>query len=214
MRILLFTFCFLSLTSCFSTYVYFDEPQPSEGTYLTEAPLELQGKWHDSTTISLKITPTCLIISERIIDSVDKSVRIDADTSCLSDSIRLHKAGDYYVLNLLHKDKKWQVFIIEKQKNGDQVWYYPETAPYFGKGHGLKVKQIDQTYRQKEIGDSLYKEQKPFFKKSLRPGKKVEKVNAVHYTGQFRIKDIEKVTIPENVFWILRANGKVFTRDL
>lgn len=213
MRTIFYILSFLSLTSCFSTYVYFDEPQPSKGTFLTEAPTELHGTWFDSTEIELKISSTCLIMKERIYDSLDNSIRFEADTSCLSDSIMLYKAGDYYVLNLLHKDEKWQVFIIEKKSNGDQVWYYPETAPFFGRGHGLKVKEVEKTYRLKQIGDSIYKEQKPIFNKSFRPNKKVEKINAVHYSGQFRIKDIQKVAIPENVFWVLRSNGKIFTKD-
>lgn len=213
MKFFLFFLLVFLFTSCFSTYIYFDQQQPRNGIELSSAPDELLGKWKDSTGLKINISTTCLLMTVPKKDNIGTVVGIDTSYSCLSDSIKLQKAGDYYVLNLLHKDEKWQVFIIRKDQNGDQVWYYPQTAPYFGKGHGLKVERIDATYKLKEKGDSIFVEQKPLFKKSFRPNKKVESIDAVHYNGQFRIKDIEKVIKPENVFWILKANGTIVVND-
>lgn len=206
MKNLLIISCFFVLSSCL--HVYFDRPQPKKGIILSSVPQEVQGRWADSMDI-IQVTDNCLSMFESQTDSVGNIIGVDSTYYFLSDSINIQKAGNYYVVNLLERGQGWEVYIIDKHANGDVYWYYPKTAPYFGKGHGLRVDRIDQNYKQIEINDSTFKEKKPLYKKSLKPNKNVTSVNSVYYKGQFRIKDIDKIIIPENIFWVFKADGTI-----
>jgi hypothetical protein len=190
----------LGLSSCF--HLYFDQPQPKKGIKLTTVPVELQGRWFRDNDTSY--------IDENGLFNYDfDSIKgkFIKDRYALSDSILLFKSGDYYVLNF--KDKSWwEVVIIERKRNGDIYFYYPSTAPYFGKSFGLRVHKIDQHFGSIWINDSVARDRHILFKKRLSLKKGISR-KAVYYKGQFRIKDIKKVTIPENVLWIFKNDGTI-----
>lgn len=197
----------LMLVSC-HTAVFFDQPQPKNGIVLHEVPIELRGEWTCETE-TITISEKCFEYDYTSTDNLGNQVDSDPDLYCLSESINIQQAGDYFVVNIFmpDEDQGWQVLIIDRQKNGDIIWYYPITPPFFGKGHGLKVERVEKKYNTKIINDSTYKEVRPLFKKSLKPSDKVEEFTAVYYSGQFRIKDIKRILIPENIDFIFRKNG-------
>ncbi len=181
------------LTSC--TNVYFDQPQPKNGKNLEFVPRELHGKWVDKLD-TIYITKNGFTEVNVKTDSLDKITSVKTEKIFLSDSLVLNKAGKYYVINLLEK-KNWQVIIMDKQSNGDIIWYYPAKPPFFGQGRDLKVKKvigkingietIDKSLTNKDKGSSM----------------------TVYYKGQFRINDIKKVLLEENQLWIFKSDGSI-----
>jgi len=180
--ILPFIFLLVIINSC--TNVYFDQPQPKNGKNLKFVPKELHGAWVDNLD-TIYITKNGFVEVNVKTDSLDNIISVKTENILLSDSLILNKAGKYYVLNLLEKGN-WQVIIMDKQRSGDIIWYYPAKPPFFGEGHDLKVKKvigkingvetIDKSLSNKDIGSSM----------------------TVYYEGQFRINDIKKVILEEN----------------
>ena len=206
-RFILFGFLFISIllfTSCLS--VYFDQQQPKNGIVQHTIPEEMQGRWGDSTG-TLVISDDCMITFKLKADSLGNLVASDTTQMCLSDSINIQKANEYYIVNLLDSDANWSICAIKVFDDGTINWYYPATPPFFGKGCGLKVRKV--TYTSKI--ESENRKKTPFFKKCLKPDEDKWEINEVSYTGQFRIKDIEKIIIPENVFWSLNPDGTINT---
>ena len=191
--VILLALIFAFLSSC--TNVYFDQPQPKNGENLNFVPNELQGKWVDKLD-TIYITKNGFEEVNVKTDSLDNIISVKKEKFFLSDSLVLNKAGKYYVINLLEKEN-WQVIILDKQNNGDIVWYYPSKPPFFGEGRDLKVKKvigkingvetIDKSLTNKDKGSSI----------------------TVYYKGQFRINDIKKVILEENQLWIFKSDGSI-----
>lgn len=181
------------LTSC--TNVYFNQPQPKNGKHLKFVPEELQGKWVDKLD-TIFITKNGFEEVNVKTDSLEKIISVKKEKFFLSDSLVLNKAGKFYIINLLEKGN-WQIIILDKQSNGDIIWYYPCKPPFFGEGRDLKVKKvigkikgvetIDKSLTNKDEGTSI----------------------TVYYDGQFRINDIKKVILEENQLWIFKADGSI-----
>jgi len=134
----------------------------------------------------------------------------------LSDSVVLQQSGNFCVLNyqlkrheLKERETPWSVLIISPQLNGDIIWYRPNLAPFFGKNCHLHVKQVEKTYAKKYINDSTSYERKPLYKKSLKESKRVDYIDGVYYSGQFRYKDIKKILLPGNIFFTLKKDGSI-----
>lgn len=190
---------FFNLSSCFT--VYFDQPQPKKGIKCTTVPDELHGKWiHESDTFYIDESGGFMYNFDSISGNYNKEGFI------LSDSILLFKAGDFYVMNHTKDKIWWQVQIIDRKENGDLYFYYPSTAPYFGKRLGLRVKNIEQEFEPVWLNDSIGRDRYVFFRKNLSM-KNVMTRNTVYYKGQFRIKDIEKIIIPDNLSIIYKHDG-------
>jgi hypothetical protein len=152
---------FLGLNSCF--HVYFDRPQPKNGIRLTTVPVELHGAWIDKTdTFFIDQTGGFMYNFDSISGKYIKEGFI------LSDSFQLYKAGDYYVANYTKDKIWWEVEIIDRKENGDLYFYYPSTAPYFGKRLGLRVSEIEQEFEPVWLNDSVGKDRRVIFKKSLK----------------------------------------------
>lgn len=189
----------LSTSSCF--HVYFDQPQPKNGIKLPTVPDELHGKWID-------VKDTFYIDGSGgfgyDFDSI--SGNYIKDGFLLSDSILLYRAGNYYVVNYSKDRIWWEVEIIERKENGDLYFYYPSKAPYFGKRLGLRVDKIEQEFEPVWLNDSIGRNRHVLFKKSLKMNNVMSR-NAIYYKGQFRIKDIKKVTILDNLTIIYKHDG-------
>lgn len=198
---LLLVILIASLTSCF--HVYFDQPQPKNGIQLFSVPQDLQGAWIDEGDTTY-IGENGLYMFDY--DSINQQFKKEGFT--LSDSVLLFKAGDYYVVNVTDDHIFWEVEILHRHENGDIYFYYPKTAPYFGKNLRLHVDSISQEFEPVMLNDSIGRDRRVLFKKSLKM-KHVMTRNAVYYRGQFSIKDIEKVVIPENLERIYRQNGTI-----
>ena len=187
--------------------MYFDQPQPKNGVLLSSVPEELQGAW--CSEYGGEMPKDTTFIDRRGMyhlkfDSV--AMKYVEESLFLSDTFLLYRAGDYYVTNATDDGKWWEINILHVQTNGDILIYYPSTAPYFGKRCGLRVDSIDQTYGRYGADSSDWIERTPLFKKSLSM-KNVLQRNAVYYSGQFRIKDIKKVIIPDNLVYNFRKDG-------
>jgi len=196
-----------SLSSCFR--LYFDQPQPKNGVLLSSVPDELQGAW--CSEFDEKIQKDTTFIDHRGMyhmkfDSLQ--MKFVEESLFLSDTFLLYQAGDYYVTNGTDDGIWWEINILHVQDNGDIHIYYPSTAPYFGKRCGLRVDSIDQTYGRYGADSSEWIERTPLFKKSLSM-KNVLQRNAVYYSGQFRIKDIKKVIISDNLVYNFRKDGTI-----
>lgn len=189
------------LNSCLS--VYFDQPQPKNGIQLKSVPKELQGSWIEKSD-TVYIGDNGIYHYE--FDSLSQS--FVKEGLSLSDSVLLYKAGEYYVVNFTDDYKLWEVEIIHRHDNGDLYFYYPRTAPYFGRNINLRVDSISQVYEPVMINDSTGRDRRVLFKKSLKM-KNVMSRNAVYYKGQFRIRDIPKVIIPENLDGIYKHDGTI-----
>ncbi len=200
----------LLLSSCFS--LYFDQPQPKGGIQLLSVPEDLQGFWVKDSSVDLDTDTVYIDATGQysfVFDSLAKVYRKEG--YFLSDSMLLFKAGDYYVANLSKDGIWWEVEIIELKENGDICLYYPKTAPYFGRGRGLKVLKIVQEYDPIPLKDHpIGRERRVVFRRSLGM-KNVYSREAVYYEGQFRIKDIEKVVIQENLAERYTFDGKWIT---
>jgi len=189
-----FTLLMVFISSC--TNVYFDQPQPKNGEILKFVPLELRGTWIEKLD-TLYITKHGFEEVNVKTDSFGTIASIKRETHILSDSLMLQKAGKYYVVNIREK-KNWQVVILDRQNNGDIIWYYPFSPPFFGEGNGLKVKKVKGNINGVEIID-----------KSL-TNKDKGSISSVYYQGQFRSEDIKKILIEENKLWIFKADGTIF----
>jgi len=192
----------LFFSSCLS--VYFDQPQPKNGVEQNTIPEEMQGRWESSTS-TIIISKNCMIAID--LEENDSGDLIAKDTTlmCLSDSINIQKANEYFIVNLLDRNGNWGICAADILSDGTINWYYPATTPFFGKRGGLKVRKVTYTYK-KETGK---RKTSPLFKKCLKPNKENWEINEVYYTGQFKIKNIDKIIIPENLFWSLKPDGTI-----
>lgn len=189
----LFIMLLLSLTSCVS--VYFDQPQPNGGELLTSLPKEFQGKWlGDDDTIN--INSTCLEVSKKIVDSLTMTTSVETVNYCLCDSVKMYKAGNYYIANLFKEDFGWEIFVFEIQKNGDLVSYYPSSPPYMGKRGGLEIIKVVSTIINEET-----LENDEIISKSIKQ-KNNQMIRQVFYKGQFRVKDVKKVIKEDNKVFV------------
>jgi len=188
-----FAFLLVFISSC--TNVYFDQPQPKNGEILKYVPTELQGTWIEKLD-TLYITKHGFEEVNVKTDSAGTIASIKRETHVLSDSLMLQKAGKYYVINIRER-KKWQVVILDKQNNGDIIWYYPLSPPFFGEGNGLIIQKVKGKINGIETID-----------KSL-TNKDKGSISSVYYQGQFKSKDIKKILIEENQLWIFKTDGTI-----
>ncbi len=114
MRITLLLILLYSVSSC-KNYV-FNSVQSASGVELNEIPKELRGEWKD-TSISIKLT--------------DKRLMIDETTLGLSDSVRIFKCDEYFVLNVRNWEYSitgkdfYSVFLFKnfkEEQNKTEVW--------------------------------------------------------------------------------------------
>ncbi len=114
MRLLLFLVSLVSLSSC-SHYV-FNSVQSASGVELSEIPSDLRGDWKDSSYF---------------IRLNEKMIQLKGLDLGLSDSVRLFKCEDYYLLNIRNNDylnksdEFFSVFIIKKYNEstqGTKIW--------------------------------------------------------------------------------------------
>ena len=204
-RFILVGFLFIGLlffSSCVS--VHFDQPQPKNGVEQNTIPEEMQGRWASSTS-TIIISQNCMIAIDLEKNESGDLVEKDTTLMCLSDSINIQKANEYFIVNLLDRNGNWGICAVDILPDGTINCYYPTSSPFFGRGSGLKVQKVTYTYK-KETGK---RKETPFFKKCLKPNDDIWEINEVHYTGQFRIKDIKKIIIPENLFWTLKPDGTI-----
>lgn len=199
----------MSLSSCF--HLYFDRVQPKGGVELTSVPEELQGQWFLRHSINESKSDSIYIDQNGWFTYDYDSIKNEyiREGLNLSDTLRLFKAGEYYVANYSEDRMWWEVEIIHRHENGDIYFYYPSEAPYFGKRLGLRVVEINEAYREweEEIMEYVETEKRP--RKRLKMGSDVFQRNAVYYSGQFRVKDISKVMIEKNLVQIYRVDGSI-----
>jgi len=192
-RLVFFVLLMVVISSC--TNVYFDQPQPKNGEILKYIPLELQGVWVDKLD-TLYITKNGFEEVNVKTDSSGTILSIKREAHFLTDSLMLKKADKYYIVNIREK-KNWQVVILDRQNNGDIIWYYPLNTPFFGEGNGLKIKKVKGKINGIETTDQ-----------SL-TNKDKGSISSVYYEGQFKSKDIKKILKEENQLWIFKADGTI-----
>lgn len=133
--ILLFLF-----ESCSS--IYFQEVQPKGGDNLTEIPKELFGIWHGDGE-GWKIDEYGFTNIDYKTDTLDNIIDTVYVTTPLSDSTRIYRAKDFYVLNLRKNSQYWKIVVIRPMNKGDIYFYYISDPEIFTKIKGIKLEKAN-----------------------------------------------------------------------
>lgn len=192
-NLLLIVFSLALLQSC--NPIYFVDPQPKNGILLTEVPKELQGVWNDQGKIVVNNQ------SFRVKNSKDEI----EDEWILSDSIRLFKLRDLYVLNTRQADTDWEITIIERNRKGDVSFYQTTDTNFFVKDKNLKLKEayfiIDEEYTKVHSLNLCDSE-----------GRIMEFQSAT-FSGKMRYKTLKNIINEKNLWIKLKSDGTIYTPD-
>lgn len=134
-------FLFLSLTFLFSSCVsiYFTETQPLNGKELTEIPEELIGIWKNGNNGYSGFDKNGGISTSYVKDSLDNIIDTLYEKVPLSDSVKMFKTKDIYVLNFKESGNPWEIIALQVQKNGDINGYWDNDPNLFSSDRNLKL---------------------------------------------------------------------------
>jgi hypothetical protein len=186
----------LLFSSCAT--IYFSEPQPAGGQRLYEVPKELYGKWfgetegwqinnHGLTNINIKTDSTGNIsYNEGIITQ-------------LSDSFRIYKAKELYIVHSKEHGDYWELTVFKPMKNGDINMYYTSDPHTFISDNNLILEGANFTYEDTLISFN-----------TLNPeGKDSLTFSSAVYSGQMKMKTLRKILTPKNLT-VLRKDGTIY----
>lgn len=195
MKLFLFTLSVLILSSCVS--IYFTEPQPKEGIFLSEVPKELHGSWHRGNYEMIIESKGSINYRTRHSDTITNKLDTLYENLILSDTVQLFKINNLYVLNYRVKNNPWEIVIIEKKRSGNIFIYGSTETEIFSKDKSLKFVNANFTIDDK---DTTVQTLKPNFGNS-------GKLNSVTYSGQMSFETIKKLTTRKYLFRILKTDG-------
>ena len=197
---------FLPLLFASCATIYFFDPQPKSGLLLNEFPVQLQGKWQDKEG-KVVITSNCYQYFSLKSDSAEKKTdKVDDDNMCLSDTVRLYKAGDYILVNLFHQNiSKWEIIcVIKKEKNDDLSFFYISDPEVLTKDKNLKLTNANFTI---DGVDTMVTTLQP-------PHQKQAELNSATFSGQMGKKTIRRITKKKNLVQTLKKNGLIVRKML
>lgn len=189
----------LLLASCSS--IYFQEVQPKGGVYQTEMPNDLYGIWFGETE-GWQINEHGITNIDFKTDSLDNIIDTLYNTTPLSDSLRVYRVNDLYVLNSRENSQYWEIVIFQPKKNGDIYLYYISDPKIFASIKGLKLEEASY-YIDGEL--RKVKTVTPEWESSL-------KFDDVVFSGQMKVKSLRKVlsSLPPT---ILKNDSTVFVAE-
>jgi hypothetical protein len=196
-------FIFLSLTFLFSSCVsiYFTETQPKNGKELTEIPKELIGIWKNGNNGYSGFDINGGISTSYIKDSLDNIIDTVYEKTPLSDSVKMFKAKDIYVLNFKEKGNPWEIIALQVQKNGDINGYWDNDPNLFSSDRDLKL--LKSVYANEEG------EYKTFT--SLDPKSQEElSLKSATFSGQMNFKTLKKMASKKRILFILKKDGTIY----
>lgn len=130
----------LLFASCSS--IYFQEVQPKGGDNLTEMPKELFGIWHGESE-GWKIDKYGFTNIDYETDTLNNIIDTVYKTTPLSDSTRIYRTKDFYVLNLRENSQYWEIVVIRPMDKGDIYFYYISDPKIFTKIKGIKLERAN-----------------------------------------------------------------------
>jgi hypothetical protein len=130
----------LLLASCSS--IYFQEVQPKGGDNLTEMPEELFGIWQGDSE-GWKIDKNGFTNIDYKTDTLDNIIDTVYTITPLSDSTRIYRTKDFYVLNLRDNSQYWEIVVIRSINKGDIYFYYISDPEIFIKIKGIKLERAN-----------------------------------------------------------------------
>jgi hypothetical protein len=132
----------LILLSASCSSIYFQEVQPKGGDNLTEMPKELFGIWHGDSE-GWKIDKYGFTNIDYETDTLDNIIDTVYKTTLLSDTTRIYRTKDFYVLNLRKNSQYWEIVVIRPMDNGDIYFYYISDPKIFTKIKGIKLERAN-----------------------------------------------------------------------
>ena len=189
LAVILLSFIFSSCSS-----IYFIEPQPKGGERESEMPKELYGLWFGENE-GWQFNENGITAINFEIDSIENIVDTTYQLLPLSDTFRIYKAKELYVINLINSEKNnnyWEIVIFERVTNGDINIYYPYKPEIFAHVKGLKLEEA--TY---------YIDGEKKIVKTLTPDfESPNEFNNAVFSGQMTIKTLRKLItkIPPIIF--------------
>jgi len=187
------------VSSC--AHIYFIEPQPKGGERLYEMPKELYGEWY-GTSNGWKLNENGITIANIKTDSVGNILDTTYQTAPLSDSLRIYKKKDLYVVHLKDKSEYWEIGILKTMGNGDIYTYQSSDQDKFASAKGLKLEEA--TYKingKRKIVKTLNPE----------ADESAHFLNAV-FSGQMKLKTLRKV-LKSLTPTIFKADGSIYEED-
>lgn len=182
--------------------VQFKETQPENGLRLNEVPSELYGKWNRALDDVL-INKEGLTIIEIKKDSLGNTIDTLYDRYVLSESFRLYKAEEIYVLHVRYEKDPWALFVMRFQKNGDINIYNFNNPDGFSKDKNLI---IEEAVFNVEGNDTIVKTLKPNFKAA-------SELKKVIFSGQMDIATLRKALKKNQLFLILKKDGTFYVPE-
>lgn len=170
----------LIVSSC--SHVYFTEPQPKGGERLIVMPEDIYGIWFGGSE-GWQFNEKGITNINIETDSIGTIIDTIYETNALSDSLRIYKAKELYVIHSRSNNNYWEIAILKPMKNGDINTYYTSNPVLFTSAKGLKLEEANyyidgelKTFKTLETDD----EGSMSFE------------NAV-YSGQMSIKTLRKI---------------------
>ena len=124
-------------------------------------------------------------------------------STSLSDSLRIYKAKEFYVIHSKENNDYWEIVILKPINNGDINLYCTSNHELFASDKGLKLQEatyIINGEEKKVKALNTNSEESAIFQNAL-------------YSGQMSIKTIRKMITIDNLLLILKADGSVFNPD-
>jgi hypothetical protein len=198
--LIIITISLLTLSSCVT--IYFTEPQPKGGERILKVPKELYGKWF-SETEGWKIDESGLTLIDVKIDSVLNTVDTTYKTSSLSESLRMYKEKELYILNSRDNRNYWDVIILNRLDNGDINIYRPTDPTLFNDDKKLKLKEavflINGEERTVQSLDPIYKDSSKF--------------QSALFSGQMDTETLRKIVKKDNLILIFKNDGSAYVPE-
>lgn len=195
MKLALLTILVLIFSSCVS--IYFTEPQPIEGIFLSEVPKELHGSWHRGNYEMIIESKGSINYRTSHRDTITNALDTLYENLILSDTVHLYKINNLYVLNYREKNKPWEIVIIERKRSGNIFIYGSTDTKIFSRDKSLKFVNANFTIDEK---DTTVQTLNPNFGYSY-------KLNSATYSGQMSVETVKKLATRKYLFRVLKTDG-------
>ena len=184
------------ISSC--VHLYFIEPQPKGGKLLSEVPTELHGEWYTEEG-GIGIGSNGLSIKKIELDTLTNKMDTMSKDNNLSDTFRLYKAKEFYVLNYKQNNEPWEIIVIHKQNNN--IYFHETTDPnLINKDHSLKLQEAHYDIDDK---DSIVQKLNPEQIDSL-------SFRSALFSGQMTLKTVKRIASEGDIITILKSDGSIY----
>jgi hypothetical protein len=178
------------------------EPQPKGGERLTEIPEMLYGKWFGDNH-GWQINKNGFTYIEIESDSVGIVLDTTYQTISLSDTFRIYKAKELYIIHTKENSDYWEIIILRHMKNGDINAYQASDPELFKPDKGLKLERANFYIDGEE---KSVKTLNPEHEESL-------SFQSAVFSGQMKMRTLRKVLTPDNLI-VLTKDGSIYNPNV